>query len=154
MSDKSSLKLEKLSAPKGSKRSRKRLGRGDGSGHGSFSGKGMKGQKSRSGGGVRVGFQGGQLALIKSLPMIRGFTARSHKSYQLVNLDQLMLFESGSEINPAMLKEVGLIRDSSKLVKVLGRGNCDKPIIVEASRFSDSARKKIEAAGGTAREVI
>ena len=154
MSDKSSLKLEKLSAPKGSKRSRKRLGRGDGSGHGSFSGKGMKGQKSRSGGGVRVGFQGGQLALIKSLPMIRGFTARSHKSYQLVNLDQLMLFESGSEINPAMLKEVGLIRDSLKLVKVLGRGNCDKPIIVEASRFSDSARKKIEAAGGTAREVI
>ncbi len=154
MSDKSSLKLEKLSAPKGSKRSRKRLGRGDGSGHGSFSGKGMKGQKSRSGGGVRVGFQGGQLALIKSLPMIRGFTARSHKSYQLVNLDQLMLFESGSEINPAMLKEVGLIRDSSKLVKVLGRGNCDKPIIVEANRFSDSARKKIEAAGGTAREVI
>ena len=154
MSDKSSLKLEKLSAPKGSKRSRKRLGRGDGSGHGSFSGKGMKGQKARSGGGVRVGFQGGQLALIKSLPMIRGFTARSHKSYQLVNLDQLMLFESGSEINPAMLKEVGLIRDSSKLVKVLGRGNCDKPIIVEANRFSDSARKKIEAAGGTAREVI
>tara|TARA_B100001013_G_scaffold118610_1_gene68600 strand:+ start:3664 stop:4128 length:465 start_codon:yes stop_codon:yes gene_type:complete len=154
LSDKSSLKLEKLSAPKGSKRSRKRLGRGDGSGHGSFSGKGMKGQKSRSGGGVRVGFQGGQLALIKSLPMIRGFTARSHKSYQLVNLDQLMLFESGSEINPAMLKEVGLIRDSSKLVKVLGRGNCDKPIIVEANRFSDSARKKIEAAGGTAREVI
>ena len=154
MSDKSSLKLEKLSAPKGSKRSRKRLGRGDGSGHGSFSGKGMKGQKSRSGGGVRVGFQGGQLALIKSLPMIRGFTARSHKSYQLVNLDQLMLFESGSEINPAMLKEVGLIRDSSKLVKVLGRGNCDKPIIVEANRFSDSARKKIEAAGGTAREII
>ena len=154
MSDKSFLKLEKLSAPKGSKRSRKRLGRGDGSGHGSFSGKGMKGQKSRSGGGVRVGFQGGQLALIKSLPMIRGFTARSHKSYQLVNLDQLMLFESGSEINPAMLKEVGLIRDSSKLVKVLGRGNCDKPIIVEANRFSDSARKKIEAAGGTAREVI
>ena len=154
MSDKSSLKLEKLSAPKGSKRSRKRLGRGDGSGHGSFSGKGMKGQKSRSGGGVRVGFQGGQLALIKSLPMIRGFTARSHKSYQLVNLDQLMLFESGSEINSAMLKEVGLIRDSSKLVKVLGRGNCDKPIIVEANRFSDSARKKIEAAGGTAREVI
>jgi large subunit ribosomal protein L15 len=154
LSDKSSLKLEKLSAPKGSKRSRKRLGRGDGSGHGSFSGKGMKGQKSRSGGGVRVGFQGGQLALIKSLPMIRGFTARSHKSYQLVNLDQLMLFESGSEINPARLKEVGLIRDSLKLVKVLGRGNCDKPIIVEASRFSDSARKKIEAAGGTAREVI
>lgn len=154
MSDKSFLKLEKLSAPKGSKRSRKRLGRGDGSGHGSFSGKGMKGQKSRSGGGVRVGFQGGQLALIKSLPMIRGFTARSHKSYQLVNLDQLMLFESGSEINPAMLKEVGLIRDSSKLVKILGRGNCDKPIIVEATRFSDSARKKIEAAGGTVREVI
>jgi len=154
LSDKSFLKLEKLSAPKGSKRSRKRLGRGDGSGHGSFSGKGMKGQKSRSGGGVRVGFQGGQLALIKSLPMIRGFTARSHKSYQLVNLDQLMLFESGSEINPAMLKEVGLIRDSSKLVKILGRGNCDKPIIVEATRFSDSARKKIEAAGGTVREVI
>ena len=154
MSDKSSLKLEKLSAPKGSKRARKRLGRGDGSGHGSFSGRGMKGQKSRSGGGVRVGFQGGQLALIKSLPMIRGFTARSHKSYQLVNLDQLMLFESGSEITPIILEEVGLIRDASKLVKILGRGNCDKPIMVEANRFSDSARKKIEDAGGTAREVI
>ena len=86
--------------------------------------------------------------------MIRGFTARSHKSYQLVNLDQLMLFESGSEITPVILEEVGLIRDSSKLVKILGRGNCDKPIIVEANRFSDSARKKIEDAGGTAREII
>ncbi|MBR62218.1 MAG: 50S ribosomal protein L15 [Dehalococcoidia bacterium] len=154
MSEKSSLKLEKLSAPKGSKRPRKRVGRGDGSGHGSFSGKGMKGQKSRSGGGVRVGFQGGQLALIKSLPMIRGFTARNHKSYQLVNLDQLMLFDAGSEINAAMLEKVGLIKDASKLVKILGRGDCEKPINVQATRFSDSARKKIEEAGGTAREVI
>ncbi len=154
MSEKSSLKLEKLSAPKGSKRPRKRVGRGDGSGHGSFSGKGMKGQKSRSGGGARVGFQGGQLALIKSLPMIRGFTARNHKSYQLVNLDQLMLFDAGSEINAAMLEKVGLIKDASKLVKILGRGDCEKPINVQATRFSDSARKKIEEAGGTAREVI
>tara|TARA_A100001037_G_C15153191_1_gene641121 strand:+ start:3641 stop:4105 length:465 start_codon:yes stop_codon:yes gene_type:complete len=154
LSEKSSLKLEKLSAPKGSKRPRKRVGRGDGSGHGSFSGKGMKGQKSRSGGGVRVGFQGGQLALIKSLPMIRGFTARNHKSYQLVNLDQLMLFDAGSEINAAMLEKVGLIKDASKLVKILGRGDCEKPINVQATRFSDSARKKIEEAGGTAREVI
>lgn len=154
MSDKSSLKLEKLSAPKGSKHPRKRLGRGDGSGHGSFSGKGMKGQKGRSGGGVRPGFQGGQMALIKGLPMVRGFTARSHKSYQLVNLDQLMLFESGSQINPAMLEKVGLIRDRTKLVKILGRGDCDKPIIVEATRFSDSARKKIEDAGGTALEAV
>ncbi len=154
MSEKSSLKLEKLSAPKGSKRPRKRVGRGDGSGHGSFSGKGMKGQKSRSGGGVRVGFQGGQLALIKSLPMIRGFTARNHKSYQLVNLDQLMLFDAGSEINAAMLEKVGLIKDASKLVKILGRGDCEKPINVQATRFSGSARKKIEEAGGTAREVI
>ena len=109
---------------------------------------------SRSGGGVRVGFQSGQLALIKSSPMIRGFTARNHKSYQLVNLDQLMLFESGSQINPVMLEKVGLIKDASKLVKILGRGNCDKPINVEASRFSNSARKKIEDAGGTASEVI
>ena len=117
--------LHDLSPNAGSRRPRKRVGRGQGSGVGKTAGRGQDGQKSRSGGGVRVGFQGGQLALIKSLPMIRGFTARSHKSYQLVNLDQLMLFESGSEINPAMLKEVGLIRDSLKLVKVLGRGNCD-----------------------------
>lgn len=152
--DKSSLQLENLSAPKGSKHPRKRLGRGDSSGHGSFSGRGMKGQKSRSGGGVRLGFQGGQLALIKSLPMIRGFTARNHKSYQLINLDQLMVFDSGSEITPTVMEKVGLIKNSNKMVKVLGRGDCEKPLVIEASRFSDSARKKIEAAGGTVRELM
>ena len=148
------MRLNNLGPSAGAKKSKKRVGRGSSSGWGKTSGRGQKGQKSRSGGGVRVGFQGGQLALIKSLPMIRGFTARNHKSYQLVNLDQLMLFDAGSEINAAMLEKVGLIKDASKLVKILGRGDCEKPINVQATRFSGSARKKIEEAGGTAREVI
>lgn len=142
-----------LRPPKGARRDRKRVGRGDGSGHGSYSGKGMKGQKARSGGGVRPGFQGGQLALIKALPMIRGFTNIFRREYSVVNLDRLAMFPASSEITPQLLVEVGVVKDLKRPVKVLGRGELDFPLIVEAHSFSRSAREKIEAAGGSVREI-
>ena len=142
-----------LRPPKGAKRKRVRVGRGDGSGHGSYSGKGMKGQKSRSGGGVRLGFEGGQLPLIKSLPMIRGFTNVFRKEYSIVNLDHLARFSADTEVTPRMLVESGAIRDLKNPVKVLGRGEIEVSLVVEAQKFSRSAREKIEAAGGSVREV-
>ena len=144
--------MNELRPPRGARKARRRVGRGNGS-QGTYSGKGLKGQKARSGGGVRVGFQGGQLALIKSLPMIRGFTARSHKEYQLVNLDRLMGLPDGTEVTPKTLADAGLIDSADRLVKVLGRGEVESAITVVAHRFSESARAKIEAAGGTARQV-
>jgi large subunit ribosomal protein L15 len=153
MPEQKSLKLNDLKPPRGARKNRTRVGRGNGSGHGNYSGKGMKGQKARSGGGVRVGFQGGQLALIKSLPMIRGFTARSHKEFQLVNVDQLAGFEDGAEITARALVDAGLIDYADRPFKVLGRGEVESAMTVVADRFSESARAKIEAAGGTARQA-
>ena len=153
MAEQNKLKLNELRPPRGARKARRRVGRGDSSGYGSYSGRGMKGQKSRSGGGVRVGFQGGQLALIKSLPMIRGFTARSHHEYQLVNLDGLEGVPEGGEVTPATMAAAGLIRSPDRPVKVLGRGKIEVAITVEAHRFSKAARTAIEAAGGTARLV-
>ena len=138
---------------KGAKRKRQRVGRGDGSGRGSFSGKGMKGQKSRSGGGVRLGFEGGQLPLIKSLPMMRGFTNRFRKEYSVVNLDYLSHFPAGERVTPAVLAATGAVRNPKSLVKILGRGEIDVALEVEAHKFSASARAKIEAAGGSVREI-
>ena len=142
-----------LRPPKGAKRSRKRLGRGDSSGHGSFSGRGMKGQKSRSGGSVRISFEGGQLPLVKSLPMIRGFTNRFRKEYTVVNLDRLAGLPANSEVTLSLLVEQGVIKDLKKPVKVLGRGEPGVPLVVEAHRFSRSAREKIESVGGSVREI-
>jgi len=140
-----------LRRPEGAKRRRKRVGRGDGSGHGSYSGRGMKGQKSRSGGGVRLGFEGGQNPLVKSLPTVRGFTNLFRKEYNLVNLSQLAGLAADTEVTPQLLVELGAVRNSKKPVKVLGRGELDVPLVVGANMFSASARKKIEAAGGTVR---
>jgi len=142
-----------LRPPKGAKHKRTRLGRGDGSGHGSYSGRGVKGQKSRTGGGVRVSFQGGQLSLVKSLPKIRGFTNIFRREFMPVNLDRLAGLPSGSEVTPETMVELGLLKSVKKPVKVLGRGELDVPLTVEAHRFSRSARTKIEAAGGTVREI-
>ena len=142
-----------IRAPKGAKRARKRVGRGDGSGHGSFSGRGLKGQKSRSGGGVRPGFEGGQLPLAKALPMIRGFTNIFRKEYNVVNLDRLARFPANSEVTPQLLVEAGVVKNLKKPVKVLGRGELEIPLVVEAHKFSSSARSKIEAAGGSVREI-
>ena len=142
-----------IRAPKGAKRAGKRVGRGDGSGHGSFSGRGLKGQKSRSGGGVRPGFEGGQLPLAKALPMIRGFTNIFRKEYNVVNLDRLARFPANSEVTPQLLVEAGVVKNLKKPVKVLGRGELEIPLVVEAHKFSGSARSKIEAAGGSVREI-
>ena len=147
------MQQHELRPPKGAKRPRKRVGRGDSSGHGSYSGRGMKGQKSRSGGGVRLGFQGGQLPLIKSLPTLRGFTNIFRTEYSVVNLDRLARFGANIEVTPQMLVDSGLVKNLNKPVKVLGRGELEVPLVVEAHKFSRSARSKIEAAGGSVREI-
>lgn len=146
------MELHQLRPPKGAKRNRKRVGRGDGSGHGSYSGRGMKGQKSRTGGGVRPGFEGGQNPLIKSLPTMRGFTNRFRIEYSPVNLDRLARFPANSEVTPASLAEAGVI-DAGSHVKVLARGEVAVPLTVAAHKFSKAARQKIEAAGGTVKEL-
>ena len=153
MASEKKLRMNELRPPAGARKPRRRIGRGDGSGNGTYSGRGLKGQKSRSGGGVRLGFQGGQLRMLKSLPMLRGFTARSHTEYQVVNLDRLAAAPEGSELTPEIMAAAGLIDSASRPVKVLGRGEVTAALTVSAHRFSAAARRKIEAAGGTARQV-
>ena len=142
-----------LRPPAGAKRNRRRVGRGDSSGYGSFSGKGMKGQKSRTGGGVRLGFQGGGLRLIKALPMMRGFTNIFRKEFSVVNVDGLSDFPASTEVTLNAMVKTGLVKDLRKPVKVLGRGDLDVALTVEAHRFTAQARRKIEAAGGSVREI-
>lgn len=139
------MKLHELSPAKGSKHSRKRVGRGPGSGLGKTAGKGHKGQKSRSGYARQTGFEGGQMTLIRRVPK-RGFTNLFRTSYSVVNLHQLGDFDR--EVNPQSLAERGLVK-SGALVKVLGDGDIGKPLTVVAHKFSRSARAKIEAAGGS-----
>ena len=140
-------------APPGARKARKRVGRGDASGHGSYAGRGMKGQKSRAGGGIRPGFEGGQLPLIKGLPMKRGFTNIFKKHYHLVKVEVLNSLPEGSEVNPERLLEAGLVRNLKQPVKILGNGEITVPLKVSAHKFTQSARDKIEAAGGRA-EVL
>ena len=140
-----------LRSPKGAGRPRKRVGRGDGSGHGSFSGRGVKGQNSRSGGGVRLGFEGGQLPLIKKLPSMRGFTNIFRTEYQVVNVGSLADLPAGSDVTLARLADMSLIKAGKGRVKLLGRGEINVALTVEAHAFSRSARSKIEGAGGSVR---
>ena len=142
--------LGELRPAKGDKHARKRVGRGMGSGNGKTSGRGHKGQGSRSGGGVRPGFEGGQMPLTRRVPK-RGFHNPFRKAYTPVNLDSLGRFEAGREVSPELLRETGLAGHGP--VKILGRGELDKPLTVKAHGFSRSARQKIEAAGGRA-EVL
>ena len=142
-----------LRPPAGAKRNRRRVGRGDSSGYGSFSGRGMKGQKSRTGGGVRLGFQGGGLRLIKALPKMRGFTNIFRKEFSVVNVDGLGGFPASTEVTLKAMVETGLVRDLRKPVKILGRGELDVALTVEAHKFTAQARRKIEAAGGSVREM-
>ena len=135
-----------------SKKKAFRVGRGHGSGNGKTSGKGQKGQKARSGGGVRPGFEGGQTPLFRRLPK-RGFTNINAKEYALVNLDQLNVFEDGTEVTPAVLKEAGIVRAEKSGVKVLGNGELTKKLTVKAAKFSKSAEAAITAKGGSI-EVI
>jgi len=137
----------------GSKKNRKRVGRGDGSGNGTYSGRGSKGQKSRAGYKMRPGFEGGQLPLIKRLPEKRGFTNIFRVEYNTVSIGELSKFESGSEVTPEKLVEAGLIKSLRKPVKILADGEIKQPLTVKANKFSASARAKIEAAGGTVEEV-
>jgi large subunit ribosomal protein L15 len=137
-----------LRPPAGAKHKRKRVGRGDGSGHGSYSGRGCKGQKSRAGGGVRLGFEGGQLALIKRLPRKRGFVNIFKTEYSIVNVGELKVFSPNTEITSKELLEVGLIKSFKYPIKVLGNGDIDRPLMVKANKFSAAAEKKIVAAGG------
>jgi large subunit ribosomal protein L15 len=138
----------------GSNHRRKRVGRGNASGHGTFCGRGIKGQKSRTGWGGRVGFQGGQLALIKSLPAKRGFTNNFRIEYDVVNVSNLNVFESGAEVTREALVGKGLLKSANKPVKILGTGDINRPLKITVDKFSTSAKTKIEAAGGTITEVI
>jgi large subunit ribosomal protein L15 len=141
------MRLHDLSPAKGSKHSKKRVGRGPGSGLGKTAGRGEKGQKSRSGHTLRPGFEGGQMPLVRRVPK-RGFTNIWKTEYAVVNIGALAEVEAGEGgITPELLKERGLVR-SGLPVKVLGDGELGKPIKVAAHRFSKSAREKIEAAGG------
>ena len=138
-----------MRSPKGAKKNRKRVGRGDGSGSGTYSGRGLKGQKSRSGKGPMAKFQGGQLSLLKRLPSIRGFNNIFRQEYSIVNVDQLSLFPEDSEVTPEIMERVGFVKDLKNPVKILGGGDIDVAINVSAQRFSASAKEKIESAGGS-----
>ena len=146
------VRQDSISPIPGSKQARKRVGRGNGSGHGTYSGRGCNGQKSRSGGKVRPGFEGGQLPLIKSLPRKRGFVNIFRKEYDTINIDELNMFESGSEVTPEKLAAAGVIKSLRRPIKILANGDISHPLIVKANRFSASAKAKIEAAGGKAEE--
>jgi large subunit ribosomal protein L15 len=144
--------LSNLKPAIGSTKNRKRIGRGHGSGTGKTAGKGHKGQKARAGGGVKAGFEGGQMPLQRRLPK-RGFTPLTKKVYALVNLRELELFEAGSIVDLETLGKAGLVKQLCDGVKILGDGELSHPLTVKAHKFSKSAVEKIEAAGGKA-EVI
>lgn len=146
------MRLDELKPAEGSKFERKRIGRGIGSGTGKTSGKGHKGQNARSGGGVRPGFEGGQMPLYRRLPK-RGFTNIFAKQYIAVNVSELERFENGTEVTAELLKEAGVISKIKDGVKILGRGELTKKLTVKVAKFSESAKEKIEKAGGKA-EVI
>ena len=146
------MKLHELQPTEGSRKVRNRVGRGSSSGNGKTSGRGHKGQKARSGGGVRLGFEGGQQPLFRRIPK-RGFTNINRKEYAVVNLDTLNRFEEGTEVTPALLVESGVVRDEKSGIKVLAKGAVEKKLTVKAHKFSEAAKEAIEAAGGTV-EVI
>jgi large subunit ribosomal protein L15 len=143
------MRLHTLSPRPGAKKRRKRLGSGESSGRGKTSGKGHKGQKARSGGSIRLGFEGGQMPLIRRLPK-RGFNNTAFKTrYAIVNLDDLNAFAEGSTIDEAALRKEGLVRGNVDGVKVLARGELTRKLTISGAKFSEAAKRKIEAAGGT-----
>jgi large subunit ribosomal protein L15 len=147
------VKQNELSPAPGSKHARKRVGRGNSSGHGTYSGRGLKGQKSRAGGKMRPGFEGGQLPLIKRLPKKRGFFNLFRTEYSVVNLGDLNTFEKGSEVTLESLKKAGLVKSLRQPVKILAGGKLDRPLSIQAHKFSAAAKAVIEANGGKAEEV-
>lgn len=141
------MKLHELSYTEGARKSSKRIGRGHGSGNGKTAGKGHKGQNARSGGGVRLGFEGGQTPLYRRLPK-RGFTNINRKEFAIVNIQQLDKFDDGAVVDMKLLKESGLIKKELCGIKVLGNGELTKKLTVKAQKFSNSAKEAIEKAGG------
>ncbi|WP_124058142.1 50S ribosomal protein L15 [Vaginisenegalia massiliensis] len=146
------MKLHTLQPAEGSRKTRNRVGRGQGSGNGKTSGRGQKGQKARSGGGVRLGFEGGQIPLFRRLPK-RGFQNINRKEYAIVNLETLNRFEEGTTVTPALLMEAGIIKNELSGIKILGEGQLERKLTVQAAKFSKSAEEAITAAGGSI-EVI
>lgn len=146
------MKLHELSPASGSRKERKRVGRGTGSGTGKTSGRGHKGQNARSGGGVRPGFEGGQNPLYRRLPK-RGFTNPTRKEYAIINIEELNSFAADTEVTPELLSAQGIIKNAKSGIKILGNGDVTVKLTVKANKFSQSAVDKIEAAGGKT-EVI
>jgi large subunit ribosomal protein L15 len=147
------MQAHQLKPPRGAKHARKRIGRGNAAGQGTYSGRGLKGQKSRAGNKPRRFFEGGQTRLIKKLPFRRGFRNPFRVEYQAVNLDDLQRFEAGTEVTPELLQEKGVLRSLRKPVKILAAGELTKKLSVSAHRFSVTAKEKIEGAGGTVVEL-
>ena len=150
-----SLSLHNLKPSKGAKHSKKRIGRGNGSGHGTFSGHGGKGQKARSGGNIAPRFEGGQTPLVRRLPKLKGFTNPNRVPFQIVNVGQLeKAFENGDTVTLSTLGEKDLISSKTLPVKLLGEGEVTKKLIVKMDRVSASARAKIEGAKGSIEELM
>ena|SRR5690554_313905 len=146
------MKLHELKPAEGSRKARNRVGRGIGTGNGKTAGRGHKGQNSRSGGGVRPGFEGGQMPIFRRLPK-RGFTNPTRKEFAIINLDTLNRFEDGTEVTPELLIETGVVSNEKDGIKVLGNGSIERKLTIKAHKFSKTAKEAIEAAGGTT-EVI
>ncbi len=146
------MKLFELAPSEGSVKSRKRVGRGHGSGSGKTSGRGHKGQNARSGGGVRIGFEGGQMPIYRRLPK-RGFTNIFAKEYAEIKISDLNKFQDGAVVDAAALKEAGIVKKVCDGIKVLGNGELNVKLTVKAQKFTETAKQKIEAAGGKV-EVI
>ncbi|MAH39111.1 MAG: 50S ribosomal protein L15 [Dehalococcoidales bacterium] len=147
------MRQHELAPAPGSRKNRKRVGRGNGSGHGTYSGRGSKGQKSRSGYRIRPGFEGGQLPLIKRLPRKRGFTNIFKVEYSVVNIARLNVFEAGSEVTPESFRAAGVVKSLRQPIKVLAKGSLNRPLVVRVNKFSAAAKAKIETAGGKAEEI-
>lgn len=143
------MKLHDLKPNQGSKKNRKRVGRGRGSGYGKTAGRGMNGQNARAGGGVPLWHQGGDTPFFRRFPQKPGFHPINRVEYQEVNIEYLNYFPKDSEVTPEVLKQVRLIHDADKPVVILGRGEIEVPLKIHAHRFSKSAREKIEKAGGS-----
>ncbi|MDP2646751.1 MAG: 50S ribosomal protein L15 [Desulfobacterales bacterium] len=141
------MKLNELSPEKGSRKNRKRVGRGVGSGSGKTAGRGTKGHNSRSGGGVRPGFEGGQMPIHRRLPK-RGFTNIFKRRFQVINIKDLSMFDSGSVVDEAELRRMGMIKGKKCEIKLLGNGEIDFPLTVKIHKITKSAQQKIEAGGG------
>jgi large subunit ribosomal protein L15 len=146
------MELNNLKPKKGARHAKKRVGRGPGSGHGKTSARGEKGQKSRSGYSRQMGFEGGQMPLHRRLPK-RGFTNIFKKTYAVVNLADLERFDNGATVDEAALRQAGIVKGRHDGIKVLGNGKLSKKLTVSATKFSETAKASIEAAGGTVQEI-